>query len=167
MNKISILLATSFILISCLQNQQSVNAFNSEENFTNTSKHIPFSLAANYFVRNDVRMTKSLKPYIDNKKDFDLIFGVARTMSTEGKPTMIDFSKEIVIPIILQETNKGTTIKVKDIYLNGDKIKVDYVIKETEPLSYIIQPSEVILIQRKHLKNLNQLKFEFEKIREL
>lgn len=165
--KIFILCMIGISIISCSHNQQSIAPGSTDDNILISSKHIPYTLASNYFVRNDFKINKTIKPYIDSLKEFELIFGVATTMVDKSKPTSINFEEEIVIPIILDETNVGTTIKVKDIYLNGNTLKVRYVVKEFEPITYVIQPSEVIIIKRKYLKNLNQLKFEFEKIKEL
>ena len=80
------------ILLSC-SNKQNVEA--GGDNIERTSHKIPYKLASNYFVKKNFDTSILSKSFIDNKNDFEAIFGIARTMSKNSEPTPIDFKNEI------------------------------------------------------------------------
>lgn len=148
------------ILLSC-SNKQNVEA--GGDNIERTSHKIPYKLASNYFVKKNFDTSILSKSFIDNKNDFEAIFGIARTMSKNSEPTPIDFKNEIAIPIILEETNIGSTITIDTVNIIGNKLKVAYTVTEVQPISYIIQPNEIIIINKKEILDLDNLDLTFEK----
>ena len=148
-------------IFSACSNKQNIDAV--KDNTEKTTHRIPYQLAKNYFVKKNFNPNILTKSYIDNQKDFDEIFGVARTMSKEGEATKIDFKDEIAIPIILEETNIGSTISIDTVNIIGNKVKIVYTVTEVQPISYIIQPNEIIIINKKEIINLDQLDLTFEK----
>lgn len=128
-----------------------------------TSIKVNYQLGSNYFVKNDADLTHLTKSYLDSKNDFEAIFGIARTMSKESDPTPIDFNQQIVVPIILEETNIGSSINVDSVYKNGNQLMIRYTVTEVQPISYIIQPCELIIINRDEFNDLKDLHLTFEK----
>lgn len=134
-----------------------------EDKIERTAIKVPYELGSNYFVKNNVDLSNLNKSYLDSKIIFDSIFGIARTMSKESDPTPIDFTQQIVIPIILEETNIGSTITVDSVNKIGNHLKIRYTVTEVQPISYIVQPCELIIINRKEISDLNELELSFEK----
>lgn len=159
-------LLLSFISI-CLgcsnSNKQSTDIFTNEDKISSTSKELNFEIASNYFVKNNFNSNLIDKSYIDSETVFNSVFGVARTMSSESVPTLIDFNTDIVIPIILEQTNIGSTISVDSIRMNGNIMNINYTVTEIKPISYIIQPSEVIIIKKKDILDFDNLQLQFKK----
>lgn len=147
--------------LTACSNKQNIDAVNN--NTESTAHKIPYQLAKNYFVKKNFDTNILKKSYIDNQHDFDAIFGIARTMSKDGEATKIDFKNEIVIPIILEETNIGSTISIDTLNIIGNKIKVAYTVTEVQPISYIVQPNEIIIINKKEIIDLDKLDLTFEK----
>lgn len=69
---------------------------------------VPYTIAQGYFVRNDVDRL-SLNRII-SREQFDLLFGMATVMGGNGKPTPIDFNRQIVIAVDAPVTDRITTI---------------------------------------------------------
>ncbi|MBF0598210.1 hypothetical protein [Faecalibacter rhinopitheci] len=153
------------ILMSCNNNYNKNSVFNTpdHDNVSNSSKIISYKLISNYFVKNSVDVKKIEKSYIDNSNDFNAIFEKAKSLDKPDESASINFSKEFVIPIILEKTNIGTTIQVDSVLLNGNLLNVYYTVTEVQPISYIIQPNQLIIIQRDNIQDFNQLKLKFEK----
>ena len=60
-------------------------------------------------------------------------------------------------------TNIGSTITIDSVRLIGHQLNVNYTVTEVEPISYVIQPSELIIIKKKDILDLDNLKLKFEK----
>ncbi|BDD05790.1 hypothetical protein [Aureibacter tunicatorum] len=161
MNKLFLILAVVFAFASC-QSKKSESKENSKTENNNSAtvaekpikekeeKHsIPFTIAQNYFVKNDVDKLKY--PKLKSEEEFDKIFGSATTMGKEGKPTKIDFDKQFVIAVVLPETKYSTTIepvslKKKDV----DELVFTYKVDTGEKQSYTIKPSLAIIVDKSH-----------------
>ena len=159
-----LILSVVAILTSCSQNnKQSTTDQTYDEKISSTSKSLKYEIGSNYFVKNSFDSSLIDKSYIDSKDVFDSIFGVARTMSVESTPTPIDFNTDFVIPIILDQTNIGSKISIDSISLNGNLLNVNYTVTEVEPISYMIQPSEVIILKKKDIYDFKNLQLNFKK----
>ncbi|RLZ07775.1 hypothetical protein [Faecalibacter macacae] len=163
MKNLLVLSIVSLFLSCSHNNKQSTVNYTNEDKIIDSSKKIDYEIGSNYFVKNNFNSSLIDKSYIDSKSVFDSVFGVARTMSPQSIPTEIDFSTDIVIPIILDQTNIGSTITIDSVRLIGHQLNVNYTVTEVEPISYVIQPSELIIIKKKDILDLDNLKLKFEK----
>lgn len=115
-------------------------------------KKISYTLAKNYFVKNDVG---NIPPtIIDNSVSFESVFGMATTMGEAGKPTHIDFSKQFVVPIVLPESTIMQTISIVSVTFQHGNLAIRYQVKKGAKLSYTMRPSQIIIIDQAYKGNL-------------
>lgn len=114
---------------------------------------VPYTIANNYFVKNDVKSIDSAK--IDSQEKFDAIFGTATTMSKDGKPTPIDFSKQYVIALMLPATDITTSINPLSLQKNdAGEVTLLYAIDKGAKQSYSIVPVLIIIVDKAHDGNV-------------
>ncbi len=108
---------------------------------------IPFTVVKNYFVKN---LTDGLSnPKIDTETKFNKFFGMATTMGKNGRPTMIDFSKQYVVAILKPETYFKSTIELKNVQKNqSGEIVVTYRCEIGQKQTYSILPNLVIALNK-------------------
>lgn len=106
----------------------------------------------NYFVKNNV---KKVKTKITSQKEFDSYFGAATVMGVNGKPTQIDFSKQIVIAVSKEATNYSTSIEVTGVAMGsmGDVI-VSYKINKGTKQTYTSRPLTLLAIDKNKTGNV-------------
>ena len=131
MKKIILMAMTALLIISC-----------------SSKKSIDFTEAENYFVNNNV--TGEAPAAITSQDDFNKYFGMAATMSPDGNPTAIDFSKQFVITKVLPVTSKETEIEPVSVTKNGNQLVVEYTVKEGEEMSYSICPFFAIILAKEY-----------------
>ncbi|WP_315349765.1 hypothetical protein [Hoylesella saccharolytica] len=100
--------------------------------------------AYNYFLNQGQERAVSSK--ITTQKEFDRCFGMAAFMGKGGNPTVINFKKEFVIPIVLPETDKDTDILDVSLEGNERELKLIYRVKEGEQQSFFIQPMKLLIV---------------------
>lgn len=109
-----------------------------------------YSVAKNYFVRNDVHSVSSMK--ITSQAEFDNVFGMATHMGKYGRPTEIDFSKQFVYAKIMPVTDISTSLQLSSVSrLAGNKLQITFEIKRGEKQSYSIQPCKIVILDRKFI----------------
>lgn len=86
---------------------------------TGKIQKVYYKEAHNYFLNQGQERAVGSK--ITTQKDFDRCFGMASFMGKGGNPTTINFKKEFVIPIILDETDKDTDISDVSLEENGEE----------------------------------------------
>ncbi|SBV90363.1 hypothetical protein [uncultured Dysgonomonas sp.] len=123
------------------------------------AKDVDFTLAKNYFVNNTV--TKLENPKIETQEQFDEIFGTAAHMGNDGKPTVIDFSKQNVLAVVLPETDRQT--EIYPVSLQKDEkgeILLTYEVKVGQKQTYTIRPNFAVIIDKSEKGNirLNEIK---------
>lgn len=106
----------------------------------------------NYFVKNNV---KKVKTKITSQKEFDSYFGAATVMGVNGKPTQIDFSKQVVIAVSKEATNYSTSIEVTGVAMGsmGDVI-VSYKINKGTKQTYTSRPLTLLAIDKNNTGNV-------------
>jgi len=111
---------------------------------TGKIQKVDYKEAYNYFLNQGQERAVSSK--ITTQKEFDRCFGMAAFMGKGGNPTVINFKKEFVIPIVLPETDKDTDIL--DISLEGNEreLKLIYRVKEGEQQGLFIQPIKLLIV---------------------
>lgn len=106
---------------------------------------VDYKQAEGYFVRNDVEQGNRAEK-IDSQEEFDRWFGGATTMAV--RPTPIDFSKEFVAAVILDETDRAQQVRVDSLVWNGSKLDIYYSILSGAYQSYTIRPLSILIIDR-------------------
>lgn len=125
---------------------------NSKDTVLNTIA-VDFTLANNYFVKNAVKKLEN--PKIETQEQFDEIFGTAAHMGNDGKPTVIDFSKQNVLAVVLPETDRQT--EIYPISLQKDEkgeILLTYEVKVGQKQTYTIRPNFAVIIDKSERGNI-------------
>ena len=89
-------------------------------------KEVPYIVAHNYFVRNDV--TESVPAKIASQCEFEQYFGMAAFMGKNGQPTPIDFETQFAIAVVLPETNHCTELHAESLVDDGQKLTFTYLV---------------------------------------
>jgi hypothetical protein len=111
-----------------------------------TSK-VAYQDARNYFVNSNAPKTTTK---ITTQQEFARVFGMATTMGETGRPTQIDFHRQMAIPIILPVTNRSTIIDIVSAKKEDRGVVVRYRLHVGEERSYTIRPFRILLIDRKY-----------------
>ena len=94
--------------------------------------------------------TLPASPKITSENEFNKLFGMATTMSEEGKPTKIDFAKQFVLAIVLPVTDDATEVNPIKVEEKGDTLLYTYNVMKGEKQTYSIQPVSIIIIDKKY-----------------
>ena len=153
--KIFVLTIVAFLtLLSCSQKVSN----HVDENIPGASskpsgvvnQNIPFTPGKNYFVRNDYKKEEHANPKITSKQEFDKVFGAAPFMGEKGKPTAIDFSKQYVLSVIGELTDRNTEIGLVSLQQTGNTIVINYKITEGEKMLMTMQPMLLLVVDNKY-----------------
>jgi hypothetical protein len=125
---------------------------------TKDGQDIPYTIAKNYFVNNDYKIEDHPAPKITSQQEFDRIFGKARVMGENGKPTSIDFSKQYVLSVIGQPTDHNTEITPISLKQNAGNILFRYKITEGEKRLVTIQPMLLLIVENKYQGEVQLIK---------
>lgn len=114
-----------------------------------TAVDVPYKVANGYFVRNDVKKLPNGK--ISKQKDFEAAFGMAAVMGNDGRPTEIDFNNQYVIAVSKPVTDRLTEFEPVSLKGDGDGgLVFVYRTKAGQQLSYSMQPSLVVVVDKKY-----------------
>lgn len=120
---------------------------------TDRNVSIPYTIADNYFVRNDVKNFEPRK--IENERDLLKIFGMATTMNSF--PSSIDFTRQYALAVMDSSTNVLTEIKPVSLKKGKGGIEFRYkIMRKGNPQSYYMVPCLLIIVDR---KNGNSIRF--------
>ena len=144
MKKIVLVLAVILALTAC-NNKKSTAPVTKE----NENNEVPFTIVRNYFFKSDLEISPA-NTKITSEEIFNGLFGMATTMGEGGNPTEIDFSKQIVLAIVLPVTDYETEINPVKLEVQGDSLLYTFEIKRGEKQSYSIQPISIIAIDKKY-----------------
>ena len=111
-----------------------------------SSDEVPYTLAKNYFIRNDYPNRNLHMLKITDDEKFESIFGMAALMGEKGKPTEIDFSKSFVIAIIDNVSNISAGISIKSLVKENGELNLTYDLDRNEKPSYAYFRHFMILI---------------------
>lgn len=113
--------------------------------------NIPFTIAQNYFVKNNYKSSDLKSHKITKAVDFEKIFGMATVMGANGKPTPIDFNKQFVIAVINNETDISTSFTpIKLEKIGAKKLHFEFQSHIGEKQSFTIRPFVLIIVDRKY-----------------
>jgi hypothetical protein len=114
---------------------------------------IPYTIAQNYFVKNTVESIPN--PKIETEEALKKYFGFATTMGKDGKPSVINFSNEFAIALVLPQTDLATTIK--PVLLKKEKdnsILFHYQIEIGSKQSFTSRPFLLLVVDKKYDGNI-------------
>ena len=108
---------------------------------------VSFELAKGYFLRKDADGEDFLTR-ITSQEQLDRFFGMATVMGENGKPTVIDFDKNFVIPVIYPETDQETSLVVERLWHTGAAELTLSVgaIRGEEHRSFTIRPIMLLIV---------------------
>jgi hypothetical protein len=121
-------------------------------------KDIPYEVAHNYFVRNDV--TAPIPAKIGSQEEFERYFGMAAFMGKNGQPTPVDFETQFAIAVVLPETNHSTELHAESLTDDGSKLTFSYRVDVTpEENTWTQVPMLLIFVNRQYERNSVELNF--------
>ena len=144
MKKIVLALAVILALTACNSKKSTAPVTKEDDN-----NEVSYTIVKNYFFKSDLDILPA-NTKITSEETFNGLFGMATTMGEGGKPTEIDFSKQIVLAIVLPVTDYDTEIKPVKLEVQGDSLLYTFEIKRGEKQSYSIQPISIIAIDKKY-----------------
>ena len=117
-------------------------------------KIVPYKEAKNYFVKNNIDAAID-NPKFENQQEFDQVFGMATTMGENGKPTVINFSKEFVVAQIEDPSTQKVELKPVSIRKNANILEIKYRKIVGGNQSYTSQPAMILIIDNKYNGDVN------------
>lgn len=141
----------SFMLLSCKSSTAPTNE---------QCENIPYAVVRGYFVKNDADLSLLKDGKITSEKDFSALFGAATVMGEDGKPTVIDFTKQYVIAIVADQTDSAVVLNPLKLEKAGDNLTFTYEYKVGEKQSYTIKPLLIVVVDSKYEGNLQIKKAE-------
>lgn len=119
------------------------------------TKKIPYKVANRYFVNNSVKDGLQAFPKITSEEEFNKLFGMAAVMGKNGTPTNIDFSKQYVIAIIDEITNKSVKLTAESLTQNKENITFTYEKQEGKDAgSAYFRHCLIIIVDKKYDGNV-------------
>lgn len=119
-------------------------------------KDVPFEVAHNYFVRNDV--TEPIPAKIASQDEFERYFGMAAFMGKKGQPTPIDFETQLVIAVVLPETSHSTELRAESLSDDGQKLTFTYHVDVADKENTWTQvPVLLIVVDRQYERDIVEL----------
>lgn len=108
---------------------------------------VSYELAKGYFLRNDVD-TEDFPIQITSQEQLDQFFGMAAVMGENGKPTVIDFDKNFVIPVVYPETDQETSLVVERFWHTAaTELTLSVAaVRGEEHRSFTIRPIKLLIV---------------------
>ncbi|MBB5334452.1 hypothetical protein [Chryseobacterium koreense] len=116
-----------------------------------SSDEVPYTLAKNYFVKNNYpdRNLHMLK--ITNDEKFNSVFGTAPVMGEKGKPTEIDFSKNFVIALIDDTSTISAGVSVKSLVMENGTLRLTYDLeRKNNPDTAYFRHFTILIVDKKY-----------------
>lgn len=106
-----------------------------------------YELVKGYFLRNDVD-TEDFPIQITSQEQLDQFFGMAAVMGENGKPTVIDFDKNFVIPVVYPETDQETSLVVERFWHTAaTELTLSVAaVRGEEHRSFTIRPIKLLIV---------------------
>lgn len=114
---------------------------------------IPFTLASNYFVRNDYLDSATHLLKLETHEAFDRVFGMAATMNLAGKPTPINFNTHYVLACIGNSSNKNMELQATSLMSGHGNILLTCISKEGSVQSFTSRNALILLVDKQYQGN--------------
>ncbi|MBQ9275069.1 MAG: hypothetical protein IJ228_09655 [Succinivibrio sp.] len=86
---------------------------------------------------------------IRSEEELSERFGLAAFMGPDGEPTQVDFSTELVLGVVLEDSADEEEVHLEALYLEGGALHVDYTVRVGERgRSYTIRPLLLLKVER-------------------
>ena len=108
---------------------------------------IAFTEARHYFFKGNIDALPADNKITD-EETFNSLFGMATVMGTDGKPTAIDFGKQMVVPFVLPATDRDTEIVPVAAELAEGRLTCSFRVTQGEQQSFKTQPLSLIIVSR-------------------
>lgn len=145
-------LLTSVIFISCQNGSKSNNTKAEAEPALQqavVADSIPYKILEKYFVKNTIKELPD--PKIETEEQFKNVFSPAAIMGEDGKPTVIDFSKQYIIAVTKLATDTALKIIPVSLLYSADRtIVYTYRLEKGTKQSYSVKPVLGIVVDRKY-----------------
>ena len=142
MNKLSfsLLIILSVLLMSCKTSKDASQL-----------STIPFEKAKGYFFKNNADLSGITNNKISTQEDFNKLFGSATLMGPTGKPTVIDFSKQYVIPVVKDEVDYPAELTPISLSKENDSLILKYRYKvQDQKKTFTSRPTFLIIVDKKY-----------------
>lgn len=114
-------------------------------------KAVEYSVARNYFVRNDVPATLEKIYVAKSQAEVDSVFGMAAFMGKGGEPTQVDFGRSFVIGKVMPVTDVETEIKPLSLTQTAPAtLTLKYAVKQGAKMGYSMRPCFLIVVDKKY-----------------
>lgn len=144
-NLILILFSAVLFLVGCGSNSAK-----------GTGNEIPYEIANNYFVRNDIESSETTGMLIESQESLEQYFGYAATMTS--LPTPIDFARQEAIAVIFPETDMAMEVSVSSLVQKEGKIVLTYTESLGEKQTFTIRPCLMLIISNEYTGELEIVK---------
>lgn len=114
---------------------------------------VPYTVAKNYFVKNTIE-NKLIELSITNQENFNNLFGIARTMGSNGKPTPIDFNTQYVIAVINPISDDVSALECKALEMKSEKLILDYSVEKTNKQSFQSRHTLILIVDKIYQKEV-------------
>lgn len=103
----------------------------------------------NYFHNRDAQLLTT--PLVTSREEFDRQFGEAAVMGKGGQPTPVNFRREVVLAIVLPETNRATEIDSVELTETAKgQLTLSYAVHYGSRRSYFTQPMRLFAVSSKY-----------------
>lgn len=109
---------------------------------------INYTELANYYVLNNVDVSKPQRLVINSQQTFEAYFGEAAVMGRNGQPTMVNFKTQYVLAVVLPETDRQTEVIPGEVVQNGNTIVMNYRVNKGAKTTYRMVPFAAIAIDK-------------------
>lgn len=109
---------------------------------------INYTELANYYVLNNVDVSKTQRLVINSQQTFEAYFGEAAVMGRNGQPTIVNFKTQYVLAVVLPETDRQTEVIPGEVVQNGNTIVMNYRVNKGAKTTYRMVPFAAIAIDK-------------------
>lgn len=109
---------------------------------------INYTELANYYVLNNVDVSKTQRLVINSQQTFEAYFGEAAVMGRNGQPTIVNFKTQYVLAVVLPETDRQTEVIPGEVVQNGNTVVMNYRVNKGAKTTYRMVPFAAIAIDK-------------------
>ena len=112
-------------------------------------RRIPYTVGRNYYVLNSLRKGAFAEGVIDDREQFDAIFGKAAVLGS--LPTEIDFDRQYVIAVVDNMSDDAVHLNILSLVESEDgKLVMTYERERSGKRSYSVRPYLMIIVDRQY-----------------
>ena len=112
------------------------------------TRDVPFEIAHGYFFRNGQPLPSDAK--ITSEDTFRQLFGMAAVIGKDGMPTVIDFSKQFVIALVMPVTDTLTEIEPQSLRQEDGALVYTYEVHMGDKQTWSMQPVSIIVVDNQY-----------------